>query len=185
MLIKTEKGRLELRPGNRSLGQRERAVLLLVDGNQPEAIIAELFGGEGRTLIDQLLQKEFLQRVEPQRAATATAVKAAAQAAVKPKDAPAAPAPATHGDQFVGTQSIAAARMFLFDLSERLFAPRDKALAQHYREALREARDGATILAVGRQMIVDVETLAGPERADGISQRLAKLLPQELVANAI
>jgi hypothetical protein len=50
---------------------------------------------------------------------------------------------------------------------------------------LREARDGATILAVGRQMIVDVETLAGPERADGISQRLAKLLPQELVANAI
>ncbi|MDP1894386.1 MAG: hypothetical protein Q8K87_09670, partial [Hydrogenophaga sp.] len=62
MLIKTEKGRLELRPGNRSLGQRERAVLLLVDGNQPEAIIAELFGGEGRTLIDQLLQKEFLQR---------------------------------------------------------------------------------------------------------------------------
>ena len=75
--------------------------------------------------------------------------------------------------------------MFLFDLSERLFAPRDKALAQHYRQALREARDGAAMLTVSRLMIVDVETIAGPERADSISQRLAKLLPQELVANVI
>lgn len=185
MLIKSEKGRHELRPGNRSLGQRERAVLLLVDGNQPEATIAELFGGEGRKLIEQLLQQEFLERVVPQGTAKAAVALAAAQSpTARTQAAPMAPTP-VHGDPFGGTQSLAAARMFLFDLSERLFAPRNKALAQHYREALREARDGATMLAVGRQMIVDVEALAGPERADGISQRLAKLLPQELVANVI
>ena len=45
--------------------------------------------------------------------------------------------------------------------------------------------DGATLLTVGRELIADVETLAGPERADGISQRLARLLPQELVENVI
>ena len=86
-----------------------------------------------------------------------------------------------HGDAFTGTRSLATARMFLFDLSERLFAPRDKALAARYRSALREARDAVAMLAVGREMIVDVEALAGSARADGISERLAKLLPLELL----
>lgn len=185
MLIKTEKGRHELRPGNRSLGQRERAVLLLVDGNQPETAIAELFGGEGRKLIDQLLQQDFLQRVVPKASATATVAQPATQAAPPQTADTVVVTTPIHGDPFVGNQSLAAARMFLFDLSERLFAPRDKALAQHYREALREARDGSAMLAVGRALIADVETLAGPARADGISQRLARLLPQDLVENVI
>lgn len=185
MLIKSEKGRHELRPGNRSLGQRERAVLLLVDGNQPETAIAELFGGEGRKLIDQLLQQEFLQRVSPQGSATAADAQGAARTAMAKAAHTSAATPPLHGDPFGGTQSLAAARMFLFDLSERLFAPRNKVLAQHYREALREARDGSSMLAVGRELIADVETLAGPERADGISQRLARLLPQALVENVI
>ncbi len=177
MLIKTEKGRHELRPGNRALGQRERAVLLLVDGNRPEAVIAEQFGGEGRRLIDALLDQGFLQRMQ-----AADAPKPAAEE--PPVVSPATASP-IHGDPFNGTPSLAAARMFLFDISERTFAPRNKALAQHYRDALREARDGATMLAVGRQMLVDVEALAGPERADGISQRLSRLLPQALVETLI
>lgn len=181
MLIKSDKGRHELRPGNRSLGQRERAVLLLIDGKQPEEGIAELFGGEGRKLIDQLLQQEFIQRINTQ----ATSKPAPAEPK-KPPVLRSAPAPEPiHGDPIHGTPSLASARMFLFDISERLFAPRNKALAQQYRDALREARDGATMLAVGRQMLIDVEVLAGPERADGISQRLSRLLPQELVETLI
>ncbi|MDP2419121.1 MAG: hypothetical protein U1D25_11775 [Hydrogenophaga sp.] len=183
MLIKSEKGRHELRPGNRSLGQRERAVLLLIDGKQPEEGIGELFGGEGRKLIDQLLQQEFIQRINTQATSKSTPAEPK-----KPPVSRSAPAPAPepiHGDPIHGTPSLASARMFLFDISERLFAPRNKALAQHYRDALREARDGATMLAVGRQMLVDVEVLAGPERADGISQRLSRLLPQELVETLI
>jgi hypothetical protein len=190
MLIKTEKGRHELRPGNRSLGQRERAVLLLVDGNQPESVIAELFGGEGRTLIEQLLRDDFLQRSAPEStpSPTPTKITAPTSAVAATPAATAAAASAQvpiHGDPFNGTPSLAAARMFLFDISERTFAPRNKALAQHYRDALREARDGAAMLAVGRQMLVDVEALAGPERADGISQRLSRLLPQALVETLI
>jgi hypothetical protein len=34
------------------------------------------------------------------------------------------------------------------------------------------------MLAVSREMVADVERLAGSERADGISERLARLLPE-------
>lgn len=176
MLIKTEKGRQELRPGHRSLGQRERAILLLVDGTQTEEVIADLFLGEGQTLIDQLLRSGHLSRAEEK----APNRPAAVEALPKPPTTGAA-----HGDPFVGTRSLATARMFLFDLSERLFAPRDKQLAQRFRNELREARDAAAMLAVGRAMIAKVEQFAGSERADGISERLAKLLPSDVVLEPI
>lgn len=174
MLIKTEKGRLELRPGHRSLGQRERALLLVADGQQSESKMAELFQGDGRRLIDQLLAQGYLVRQSVARG----------EQPEPDRRAPVAHANASiHGEQFAGTRSLATARMFLFDLSERLFAPRDKALASRYRDALREARDPQAMLAVGRALIADVETLAGSERADGISERLAKLLPAGLLEN--
>ncbi|MEY4980608.1 MAG: hypothetical protein RLZZ352_2878 [Pseudomonadota bacterium] len=177
MLLKTEKGREELRPGQRSLDQRERAVLLLANGQQPEAAIAALFDGEGQLLIDRLLQQGYLQRpTKPDQdteAVAHTSVDAVAAESV-------IAAPGTHGEAFVGAPSLASARMYLFDLSERLFAPRDKALAERYRESLRQARDAPAMLAVGLRLIEDVHTLAGAERADRIRQRLVKLLPQEV-----
>lgn len=164
MLIKTEKGRQELRAGHRSLSQRERALLLLADGQKSEEAIADLFCDSGRALLDRLLHDGFIERKE-----VATT-----------RGSRAEPTPA-HGDPFAGTRSLATARMFLFDLSERLFAPRDKALARHYRDALREARTASAMLKVGRALIADVDRLAGSERADGISERLAKLLPADLL----
>lgn len=175
MLIKTEKGRHELRPGNRALGQRERALLLVADGQQSESKLGELFGGDGRRLIDHLVAHGFLARQTPLR-----------EMPERPAVPPAGdiPAASEHGERFTGTRSLATARMFLFDLSERLFAPRDRTLATRYRDALREARDAQAMLAVGRALIADVEALAGSERADGISERLAKLLPAHLLEPA-
>lgn len=175
MWVKTEKGRLELRPGHRSLGQRERALLLLADGPQTEAQMAELFNGDGRRLLDELNARGYLERRSSARGSPPPPAGEARQSVT-----PVAPIP-LHGEGFHGSRSLASARMFLFDLSERLFAPRDKALAARYRSALREARDPQTMLTVGRALIADVETLAGAERADGISERLAKLLPTELL----
>jgi hypothetical protein len=178
MLIKTEKGRHELRPGNRCLGQRERALLLVADGRHTESKIAELFSGEARPLLDRLLEQGYLRR-----GGTAGAVDSAVPApslAGPPQQADAV----IHGEQFVGTRSLATARMFLFDLSERLFSPRDKTLASRYRDALREARDAEAMLAVGRAMIADVEIMAGSERANGISERLVKVLPAHLLETA-
>jgi hypothetical protein len=167
MLNKTDKGRQELSPGRRTLGQRERAILLMADGKTPDTQLAQWFDGHGRHLIQSLLQSGHLQNP--------TAIAAA-------RTSPRSVTDKAHGEQFTGQRSLATARMFLFDLSERLFAPRDPTLAHHYRNALREARDGTAMLNVGRDLIAKVETLAGSERADGISERLAKLLPEALLA---
>lgn len=193
MLIKTEKGRHELRPGNRSLGQRERAILLVADGQQSESQMATLFNGEGRQLLASLVAQGYLERREDRRLppdpSPAPARKAPdASAAAADVPSPSRPAPAAqtqtqtlHGEQFSGARSLASARMFLFDMSERLFAPRDKAMANRYREALREARDPQQMLVVSRALIADVEAIAGAERADSISERLAKLLPPDML----
>ena len=188
MLMKTEKGRLELRPGHRSLGQRERALLLVADGQQSESQMASLFSGEGQGLIEQLLEQGYLERRATQRGRpegrnAASVVHAAPGKPLPPTTRPVAAntAPVAHGDAFSGPHSLASARMFLFDLSDRLFAPRDKELAIHYREALREARDPQAMLLVGRLMMADVEVLAGAERAQSIGERLHKLLPDELL----
>lgn len=161
MLNKTEKGRAELQPGQRSLTQRERAVLLMADGRKPDADLITLFDDQGPALVAGLLARGYLVDETP-----------------TPAPAPAPQRPAVSADAFSGPRSMASARMFLFDLSERMFAPRDKAMAQRYRDALREARDLSAMLAVSREMTADVERMAGSERAEGIRERLARLLPE-------
>ncbi|WP_382158963.1 hypothetical protein ACFJGX_20890 [Hydrogenophaga sp. UC242_50] len=161
MLNKTQKGRAELRPGQRQLAQRERALLLLADGRKPDAELFALFEGQGPTLAADLISRGYLVDEAP-----------------PPPRTPANTPPTVSADAFSGPRSLASARMFLFDLSERMFAPRDKAMAQRYRDALREARDVGDMLAVSRAMMADVERLAGSERADGIRERLARLLPE-------
>ena len=69
--------------------------------------------------------------------------------------------------------------MFLFDICERMFARRNPVLADLIREALRNAKDREAMLAVSRDMIDEIEKVAGHERADSISERLAMLLPVE------
>lgn len=196
MLIKTEKGRLELRPGHRSLGQRERALLLVADGQQSESQLAGLFSGDGRRLLEQLLEQGYLERRTTARSREAgrhTSPTLPVVSPLKPETTAHPPpvasptptaAPAPHGDTFSGARSVASARMFLFDLSERMFAPRDRDLALRYREALREARDPQAMLVVSRLMMADVQVLAGAERAQSIQERLQKLLPAELLEPA-
>jgi hypothetical protein len=174
MLNKTDKGRQELSQKHRTLGQRERAILLMANGRQSESQLAQLFADEGRHLVRALLERGYLERSHTEDTPQTTG---RSDGALTPSPTPAA----SHGEQFVGARSLATARMFLFDLSERLFAPRDRRLAEHYRQALREAKDGPSMLIVGRDMIASVEALAGSERADSISERLAKLLPEAVL----
>lgn len=163
MLNKTDKGRAELQPGQRTLGQRERAVLLVADGRKATASLQALFGGVGADIVRELLAGGYI-------------VEEAPQAPVAPP--PVAAASRGSSDAFSGPRSLASARMFLFDISERMFAPRNKTLALQFRDALREARDAPAMLAVSREMLIAVEGMAGAARADAISERLAKLLPE-------
>lgn len=165
-LTKTDKARDELRPGRRALTQRERALLLLADGQRSVTDFAPLFANreEAHTVTQHLLSEGYL--VAPVKPATAP---------------PPAAAPPVSADTFDGKRSLATTRMFLFDLCERMFARRDPQLASVLRESLREARDRASMLAVADTMLSEIRQTAGDDRADQIYERIGKLLPSEML----
>jgi hypothetical protein len=64
-LIKTEKARQELQPGRRTLGQRERALLLMADGRR--SVSADSFDGKRslattRMFLFDLCERMFVRR---------------------------------------------------------------------------------------------------------------------------
>ncbi|CAN5541233.1 hypothetical protein BH11PSE7_BH11PSE7_33550 [soil metagenome] len=187
LLQKTEKARTELRPGVRTLGLRERGVLLMADGNKSVADLAPMFDGQGRQIAMDLIRLGYLQPLQAAQVARPVMAGALAAAARQPPftstaamHAPIAPAaPQPSADAFEGKRSLATTRMFLFDICERMFVRRDPALATRFRDALRQAKDRESMLAASREMIVEIERIAGHERADSISERIAMLLPPE------
>lgn len=200
-LHKTDRARAELKPGTRTLGQRERTLLLLADGSKSVQDFRPLFDGDGEQIALRLLRDGFLE-AHPSQLMAKQAAKPAPS--VQPAPAPVAAAPAApslteaqrrdfpspettqairvSADQFEGKRSLATTRMFLFDICERMFARRNPVMADLFREALRNAKDRETMLAVSRDMIGEIELVAGHERADSISERLAMLLPAEASA---
>ncbi|MDM0069308.1 hypothetical protein [Variovorax sp. J31P207] len=159
-LTKTDKARHELQPGRRTLGQRERALLLMADGQRSLTDFGTLFGGreEAGRVAHHLVQEGYLQG---RPAETVQVIEAAPVAA----------------DIFDGKPSLATTRMFLFDLCERMFVRRDPVLAERFREALREARDRDSMLVTARAMLGEIEQAAGAARAEAIRERIEKLLP--------
>jgi hypothetical protein len=178
-LQKTDKARAELQGGSRTLGQRERALLILADGKTTVHAVNHLFNGQAQILAHQLIEAGYLVGIDLKRPSSSrTPAQAPAPAAAVP--APASePASANAADRFEGKRSLATTRMFLFDICERMFVRRAPEQAEAFREALRNAKDRESMLAAAREMIAAVETLAGPERADSLSERIAMLLPPE------
>ena len=167
LLQKTEKARLELSPGVRTLSLRERSLLLLADG-KPLSDLQAMYNGIGAQIVENLMRQGYL---------------------TGPADLPPTPEPTTSNTTPTPTPSIerpapgeslrslAGARMYLFDTCERLFARRDPVLAQHFREALRAAKDRTSMLDVGEAMFEEVALAAGAERAASLRERLDELLP--------
>ena len=195
-LHKTDRARAELKPGVRTLGQRERTLLLLADGHKSIQDFKPLFDGDGEQIAMRLVRDGYLiTQAATRRAALvlpaatpSSGVTLSKQSAEQLKNFP---SPETtqaikgSADQFEGKRSLATTRMFLFDICERMFARRNPAMADSFREALRSARDRETMLAVSRDMIDEIEKVAGHERADSISERLAMLLPTEAAADSV
>lgn len=161
LLQKTEKARLELSPGVRTLSLRERSLLLLADG-KPLSDLQAMYNGIGAQIVENLMRQGYLTGL----------------ADLPPSPEPTAPTPSIErpaaGESL---RSLAGARMYLFDTCERLFARRDPVLAQHFREALRAAKDRASMLDVGEAMFEEVALAAGAERAASLRERLDQLLP--------
>ena len=59
LLQKTEKARLELSPGMRTLSLRERSLLLLADG-KPLSDLQAMYNGIGAQIVDRLLCQGYL-----------------------------------------------------------------------------------------------------------------------------
>jgi hypothetical protein len=187
-LHKTDRARAELKSGTRTLGQRERTLLLLADGSKSVQDFRPLFNGDGEEIALRLLRDGFLQ-AQPGNAPQAA--RPSMPAAEKPPSAktdqqplpppPAAPQAAARvsADQFDGKRSLATTRMFLFDICERMFSRKNPELAGVFREALRDARDREAMLTAARRIIEEIEKVTGSERADSISERIAMLLPAE------
>ena len=168
LLHKTEKARLELSPGVRTLSLRERSLLLLADGKSLSDLQA-MYNGIGAQIVDNLMRQGYL--TGPAALPTANEPPAGViQASAK---APSIQRP----EPGESLRSLAGARMYLFDTCERLFARRDPVLAQQFREALRAAKDRVSMLDVGEAMLDEVAMTAGAERAASLRERLEQLLP--------
>ena len=165
LLQKTEKARLELSPGVRTLSLRERSLLLLVDG-KPLSDLQAMYNGIGAQIVDNLMRQGYL-------SGPAELPPAGTSVAAEPDDKPSIQRPEP-GETL---RSLAGARMYLFDVCERLFARRDPTLAVQFREALRAARDPASMLDVGEAMFEEIALTAGAERAASVRDKFEQLLP--------
>ena len=80
-------------------------------------------------------------------------------------------------NNFEGKHPLATTRMFLFDIVEQMFVRNMPELTNYLRDQLREARDRESMQATAREVIENVKEIAGPDRADVLSERLAMMLP--------
>lgn len=172
LLLKTDKARQELAPGMRTLSLRERSLLLLAEG-KPLAELQAMYSGGGAEIVEHLLSQGYLSLSAPAVQDTLLTPPAHTQPSAQRPEAVTPPEPSDH------LRSLAGARMYLFDICERLFARRDPARAQHFHSALRAARDRDSMLHVGESLLEEVTQLAGAERAETIRERMKQLLPRE------
>ena len=204
-LLKTEKAKNELSSKQRRLSVRERSALFLADGIRTrEELIWLLQGDVG--MVQKLIADGYL--VPAESLSKQAAAKLTDFAASRPVPLPVAqdratqrtilaplaggvpssfsgldtiakPAATSSSDTFEGKRSLATTRMFLFDIVERMFVRKMPELANSLRDQLRAAKDRESMLVIAREIITIVEEIAGPDRADGLSERLAMMLPSE------
>lgn len=169
-LLKTEKAREELEGSVRHVGRRERNMLIMAEGKTIQDL-ESIFKDETRSLAESLVRNGYLTLIggPPPKPVPLP----------KPVPPPMPVLQPTNADAFEGKRSLATTRMFLFDMSERIFARRAPEQAKIFREAFRSARDRDSMLAAAREMMEAVEKVAGAERADSIGQSIAMLLPVE------
>ena len=178
LLQKTDKARLELLPGVRTLSLRERSLLLLVEG-KPLCDLQAMYNGIGAQIVENLMRQCYLTGPTELPPVGGLAAAQGGDALAYPSSAHASASSASSKpESSEALRSLAGARMYLFDTCERLFVRRDPVLAQHFREALRAAKDRESMLDVGDAMLEEVAIAAGPERAASLRERLDALLPR-------
>lgn len=173
ILEKTPKALQSLSQRGRDLTPRQRALLLLADGQRRLRDFDALIGQPAVDLLAQLVREGYLRAVDPRAAEPPTDDPTSAL----PRQSPTAPKQAA-ADRFGHGRSIAAARMYLFDMAERFFARAQPELALQLRSLLREARDVSELVESAWLLLSHVKAVAGEERAESIRLRLGTMLPE-------
>lgn len=181
-LQKSEKARFKLSAKLRTLNVRERGALFLADGIKTRVEIQRQLLDDG-SILEKLISEGYLVPTANSSSDSVWQAKAPASSTAAPfivstVVASSAPPP-TQSDDFSGKRSLATTRMFLFDICERMFVRKAPLLANQFRDQLRDAKDRDSLMAVAREIINKVEEIAGYERADGLGERIAVLLPAE------
>ena len=199
-LLKSDKAKHELASKQRTLSVRERSALFLADGTRTRDELVWLLQGD-IGMLQKLMTDGYLIPAEslgnkavrttdfavsqtapvPSYSALSQLEPLTANSGLKGLDAQSivVTKPTSSSDSFEGKRSLATTRMFLFDIVERMFVRKMPELANHYRDQLRGAKDRASMLTIASDIIINVEEIAGPDRADGLSERLAMMLPPE------
>lgn len=128
--------------------------MLLLAEGMPRRELERMYHGQGKALLQQLMADGYLRPA---------------------RDVP------VGGEH---TASLAAMRMHLFDLCERMFANRQHATAEQLRHLLREARDADSMLHAQEQLLYAVQQHAGVDRAQALRRQLADWLPERSLDNA-
>lgn len=199
-LLKSDKAKQGLASKQPTLSVRERSALFLADGIRTRDELVWLLQGD-IGMLQKLITDGCLIPIESlgSKAARMTDFAVSQAAPVPTFSAMSQPAllvavaryggldkqpiivarPTSSSDSFEGKRSLATTRMFLFDIVERMFVRKMPELANRYRDQRRGANDRASMLSIARDIIINVEEIAGPDRADGLSERLAMMLPPE------
>lgn len=169
-LIKTDKARQELANSSRSLGRRERNLVILADGQKTLRELGTLLQFDVMGVAQTLINDGYLM-AEP--IAVAVVAVPPGRSAIQVKGA---------ADNFDGHRSLASTRMYLFDIAERFFVRASPQLNKQFRQALRQARDQDAMVAIADEMLRAIAEIAGADRAQTIRRRLDLVMPSEAMA---
>jgi hypothetical protein len=185
-LQKTQAGRDELKPGNRTLNQKERSALLMADGTRTIADLRRMFETEADPVITRLLTNGFLEGIAP-----------SPNVNMEPKLT-------SDFGKLAGTESrpggvsglgalvrnilpskppspelaFIASRQFLLDTCERDLHPHDPDTASNLVDYVKSCEELGMLEIIALQVFEEIEKYAGQSYAETIAWELAELLPR-------
>ena len=160
---KTEKAEIALQTRDPSLSTVQRHILIVCNGERSVQDIAELIGPQVHNLINDLFGRGFVsdKRAFALSKNPATSAAASAQGAN-------APAPRKR-------RSLVMARMYLFDMMERVLGQQSDVVRQHLRLADTPERIGEAMCTCIELLI----ELAEPGITMRVAEQVADMLPDE------
>ncbi|MDY0330547.1 MAG: hypothetical protein RBR52_08640 [Thiomonas sp.] len=182
VLRKTSAGRREQQQRSQTLSARQRHVLILCDGQRALGELCGLMGQEVIDLAHDLMQAGFVERVvpenAPQTAARGKVELAPSQVSASQLAQAVEQVSASQLAQAVAPpprRSLVLARMYMFDMLERLLGAQSGPARAH----LRAADQPQAVLSVLRECLRLIEELSGIEQAHKVRRQLCAMLPED------